>query len=268
VNIDVCAEQALAAWDRAALLERWTLREPGFGLPEAYAVAHAVRQRRMQRGEHVRGYKIGFTNRSLWPKYGVDAPLWGTVWDTTLRLLEGTEARTILQGLVQPRLEPEIVFGFCGPAHAGMNDDELVRCVEWVAHGFEIVHAHFDQWRFGVADAAADGGLHARLLVGPRVPIAAFARPAAELTALELELWCDDVCVDRGRGSAVLDGPLAALRTWLNAMAQQPHGWSVTAGDVVTTGTLTDAWPLRPGQVWRTRLSDARLAGLCLRVDP
>jgi hypothetical protein len=30
------------------------------------------------------GRKIGFTNRAIWPKYGVHQPIWGTVYDETL----------------------------------------------------------------------------------------------------------------------------------------------------------------------------------------
>jgi hypothetical protein len=45
----------------------------------------------------------------------------------------------------------------------------------------------------------------------------------------------------------------------------------VEPGHVVTTGTLTDAWPLQPGQVWRTGLEvpavhGRGLRGLTLRV--
>jgi 2-oxo-3-hexenedioate decarboxylase len=49
-------------------------------------------------------------------------------------------------------------------------------------------------------------------------------------------------------------------------MRAQPHGWSVGAGDVVTTGTLTDAWPLQAGQVWHTRIVADRLPGLRLDI--
>src|SRR5213076_1717815 len=35
------------------------------------------------------GYKIGFTNRTIWQRYGVYAPIWGTVWDTTLTHCDG-----------------------------------------------------------------------------------------------------------------------------------------------------------------------------------
>ncbi|NBO20261.1 MAG: hydratase, partial [Proteobacteria bacterium] len=43
-----------------------------------------MRALRLARGERGRGFKLGFTNRSIWPIYGVYAPIWGTVYDSTL----------------------------------------------------------------------------------------------------------------------------------------------------------------------------------------
>jgi 2-oxo-3-hexenedioate decarboxylase len=148
-----------------------------------------------------------------------------------------------------------------------MDLAELAACLEWVAHGFEIVHTHYEAWRFKAADTVADFGLHGRLVVGRRVPVARFADLGAELAALTLELRRDSEPVDRGVANIVLDGPLNALRLWVDAMAAQPQRWPIAAGDVVTTGTITDAWPLLPGQRWETRLGDARLGGLSLRVE-
>jgi 2-oxo-3-hexenedioate decarboxylase len=268
MSVAAWAQQALAASDAATRLPLFTQMDRDFDLVQAYAVAHAVRESRIGRAHHPSGYKIGFTNRTLWPKYGVHAPIWGVVWDTTLRLLAGGRAEVSLAGLVQPRLEPEIVFGFGAEPRRGMSENELLACIDWVAHGVEIVHTHFDGWRFQAADAVADGALHGRLLVGPTVPLARFEAPGQALEALELQLWCDGVVVDRGSGAVVLDGPLAAVRVWLDAMLAQPHGWCVGAGDVVTTGTLTDAWPLAVGQEWRTVVSDVRLSGLQLHIVP
>ena len=70
----------------------WTAQDRA-GIPSdlaaAYQQALAVRQLRLQRGERPRGYKIGFTNRTIWPIYDVYAPIWGTVWDSGLALCEG-----------------------------------------------------------------------------------------------------------------------------------------------------------------------------------
>jgi 2-oxo-3-hexenedioate decarboxylase len=267
-SISTLADELLAARAAACLLPLPTGRAGGFDLDDAFRVADTIRSRRIAAGERPRGYKIGFTNRSIWPRYGVHAPIWAPVWSSTLELLEGAESTLSLAGLVQPRLEPEIVFGFARAPRAGLSLAELASCIDWVAHGFEVVHTHFEAWKFQAADTVADFALHGCLLVGPRVPADRFANLSGELAAVRLTLSCDGKAVEQGQGSAVLDGPLHALKVWVDAMAQQPQQWPIGAGDVVTTGTLTDAWPLVAGQRWTTELSDARLAGLVLQVQP
>ena len=81
-----------------------------------------------------------------------------------------------------------------------------------------------------------------------------------------MTLSCDGREVEEGRADIVLDGPLHALRLWVDAMAAQPERWPIAAGDIVTTGTITDAAPLVPGQRWQTRLSDPRFAGMTLHT--
>ncbi len=260
------AEVLLLAYDNAKRAALPTQGDAGFDLAHGYAVAHAIRDRRLARGERHVGYKIGFTNRTIWPRYGVYGPIWGPVWNTTTMWLDSARAEVSLASLVQPRLEPEIAFSFAKAPRAGMSEAQLVDCIEWVAHSFEIVHTHFDDWRFQAADTVADFALHGRLIVGPRVPISRFAEPAAELAALKVQLLRGDAVVDEGQGSNVLDSPIIALRIWVDAMLAQPHGWTIEAGHVVTTGTITDAAPLLAGERWTTRLSDARLPGLTLRT--
>lgn len=262
------AEALLRASDGATLLPLPSDADPAFDLVQAFAVADRVRAARLARGEIPVGYKIGFTNRRIWPLYGVFAPIWGTVWRHTTQLLDGTRVRTSLSGLSQPRLEPEIVFGLKDAPRAGMDNEAIVGCIDWVAHGFEIVHTHFADWRFKLADCFADDALHGRLFVGPRVPIARFADPVAELRALRVELLRDGEAIDRGEASIVLDGPVDALRQWVDAMHAQPQHWPIRAGDVVTTGTITDAWPMKPGMSFATRLSDRRLSALTLECAP
>ena len=130
------------------------------------------------------------------------------------------------------------------------------------------MHTHVG-WRFdGPAAPVADFGLHGRLIVGPRRRLADWAHPTADLAALTLTLHRADELLDTGRGANVLDGPLSALRLWLAAMAEQTPQAVVRAGEVVTTGTLTDAWPLQPSEIWRTQADDLRLPGLRLHCRP
>ena len=261
------AQRLLAALDAARLMPLPSQADPAFDLAAARRVAEELRQLRIVRGEMPVGYKIGFTNRGIWQRYGVHAPIWGPVWDSTLQSARDGEARVSLAAFSQPRLEPEIVFGFARAPRAGMSLAELQGCVAWVAHGFEIVHTHFEGWRFAAADTVADFALHGRLIVGPRVPVQDWPTLAEDLAALQLELHGDGVLRERGQGAIVLDGPLHALRLWVDAMAKQTPQWTIRGGDLVTTGTITDAWPLLPGQTWHTVLSEARLAPLRLQTS-
>ena len=259
-------ERLLAAYDTGRLLRLPSQQAAAFTMADGFAAADAVYRLRIARGEAPVGYKIGFTNRGIWERYGVHQPIWGPVWNSTTELLVGSTAAVSLAGLSQPRLEPEVVFGIARSPRAGMGLAELQACLAWVAHGFEIVHTHFEDWRFTAADTVADFALHGRLRVGPRVPVLGWVTLAEDLAALRVELSCDGRVVDSGQASIVLDGPLNALRLWIDAMAEHTPGWPLRAGDVVTTGTITDAWPLRPGHTWCTALSDERLAPLTLHT--
>jgi len=265
-KLALLADELLAAYDHAALVGLPSQRPGGLALDEAYAVAQRIARLRSARGERAIGWKIGFTNRSIWQRYGVHAPIWGPVWDTSAALLDGADTTLSLAGLSQPRLEPEVAFGFARAPAAGMSLAELRGCLGWVAHGFEVVHTHFADWRFTLPDTVADFALHGRLRVGPRRPLHDWPAVAEDLAALRVDLLCNGVVRDSGVGSVVLDGPLHAVRHWIDAMASTSPAWRVAAGEFVTTGTITDAWPLKPGQHWQTRLSDARLAPLVLHT--
>jgi 2-oxo-3-hexenedioate decarboxylase len=242
-------EQLLRHYDAASL---WS-HPSGLTVEEAYRNALGLRALRMARGEEPRGYKVGFTNRTIWPRYGVDAPIWGTVWNTTLSFCDG-EGLVWLEGTCQPRLEPECVFGLRAAPPAGCTPDQLLACVEWVAPGFEIVQSHLPDWKFAAADTIADGGLHAKLLVGPKMAAGQLPPTAVEfeqvLASARITLLRDGEKVDEGTGANVLDGPLHALLHFVETLRACPDAPDLRPGDVVTTGTWTDAWPVEPGQTW------------------
>ncbi|OGB07530.1 MAG: hydratase [Burkholderiales bacterium RIFCSPHIGHO2_12_FULL_69_20] len=238
-------------------------------LGSAYQCALAVRALRVARGELPRGYKIGFTNRTIWPRYNVFAPIWGSMWNTSIVTCDGVGSVSLAR-TCQPRLEPEVVFGFKArpPADAGLDD--LFDALDWVAPGFEIVQSHQPDWTFVAPQTVADSGLHARLLVGRKTPIAALAQNAGQLhhllAAARVGLHQNGRRVEEGRGADVLDSPLSALLHFLTELRACPGATDVAAGDIVTTGTWTDAWPVRPGEHWQARF-DAVLPGLEIHFE-
>ncbi len=245
----------------------WPAADNTFGLEAAYARQLEVRQLRLARGEQPRGFKVGFTNRTIWPRYNVFAPIWGTVWDTTLTLCEG-EGTVSLARTCQPRLEPETVFGMKATPAPGATLDQLFDAIDWMAPGFEVVQSHLPDWKFLPPDTVADGALHARLLVGRRTPLRELADSPLTLDALlagaSVTLHRDGQPVDQGQGANVLDSPLRALLDFVNTLRACPGAPDLRPGDVVTTGTWTDAWPVQPGQHWSARFSPP-LSNLAVR---
>ena len=100
--------------------------------------------------------------------------MWSFVYDTTLTPRRRIGAAVCdLAGLAEPRIEPEIVSASRRRREPGMDEAALLGCVDWVAHGFEIVQSVYPGWRMTGPEAAAAFGLHGALIVGPRRDVAA-----------------------------------------------------------------------------------------------
>jgi 2-oxo-3-hexenedioate decarboxylase len=267
-DISAIAAEILATLGTGRQVSPFTARPAGLTVEDAYRVSAALNAMRQARGAKPLGRKIGFTNRTIWPEYGVYAPIWGFVYDSTVHEL-GSTAALPLSGLAEPRIEPEIVFGLAAAPSAGMDEAALFSCLEWVAHGFEIVQSIYPQWKFAAADTIAANGVHAALLIGPRHPVAARTGGAGEwqakLARFDIDLLCDGRHIDRGNAANVLDGPLAALRHLVGLLANDKINPPLAAGEIVTTGTLTRAMPVKPGETWSTALHGIPLDGIQLR---
>lgn len=261
------ARTVLAAIDSGGQIELFTAAEAAFSEADAYRVTAELRTLRMARGERPVGRKIGFTNRNIWKEYGVYRPIWGDVYDTTAADIQAG-ARVQVSQLPEPRIEPEIVLGLERDLTPGMSIDEIARSIGWVAHGFEFVQSIFPGWRFRVADCVADGGLHGRLFVGPKRPLAGAERRtlATGLSALTIELRKNGAIIDTGSGANVLDGPVQALAHLVEVLEKDPLNPPLRAGEIVTTGTLTRAFPVQAGERWSTEIAGYDLPGLHVEI--
>jgi 2-oxo-3-hexenedioate decarboxylase len=264
---DRIAAEVLAASAERRQIRPFTAGRSGFDLDAAYAVTAALRRARIARGERPVGRKIGFTNRTIWPEYGVYAPIWGDMYDTTLRDLGGIDDALDLAPLLEPRIEPEIAFGFKTAPQAGMSEAEILGCVDWIAHGFEIVQSIFPGWKFEAPDTVAAYALHGAYRLGPRRKISSEegAGWLKTLQSFEIELSKDGKLIDRGKAVNVLDGPLSTISHLLDVLSRDQGNSPLQAGEIVTTGTVTRAFPVAPGETWQTRVIGLPLDGIALR---
>jgi 2-keto-4-pentenoate hydratase len=263
LDLDTIAREMKEAQDACRQVTPFTSRFPPFDLEAAYAVAGRVHRARLAQGVRPVGRKLGFTNPGIWEQYGVHAPIWAHLYTSTVTMLEGTHARCPMQGLAEPRIEPEIVLGFREAPRIGASAEEIFGALEWVAHGFEMVQTHFPGWKFRAPDTVADCALHGRLYVGPAQPPECLGPdPVAALASFTITLECDDRVIDKGTGSNVIGSPLGVVAHLLETLRAQQAAPPLRAGEMVTTGTLTAAWPVEAGQAWRTRIEGIDVPGL------
>jgi len=263
LDLPALALEIKTAQDSVRQVVPFTARLAHFDLFAAYEVARLVHRARLAEGSKPVGRKIGFTNPDMWAKFGVSEPIWAYIYETTVNRLNGTQTMCRLDRFAEPKIEPEIVFGFRTVPRTGAGPREVLNAIDWVAHGFEIVQSHFPGWKFQAPDTVADWALHGTLLVGPPQPLARLGPdPIAALESFTLTLSCGDRQVETAKGSNVLGSPVNAITHLLSVLAKQPDQAPLQAGEIVTTGTVTTAHSVCAGETWRSQLQGIALPGL------
>jgi 2-keto-4-pentenoate hydratase len=237
-------------------------------IADGYDIVKSTMDIRTALGEVMVGRKIGFTNRKIWAKYGVSdpisTPIWTPVFDSTVRYSVDNRGIQSLDGALQPRIGPELVFGLGATPAPGASFEELADCIEWMAHAFEIVTCPFPHWKFEMVDSIAAFGLHGSLIIGePKMLSSASRRNLGQVLAnASLSLSCGDELRSAGFGSDVLDSPVHALWNLHQLLQSQPQFPPLRAGEMIATGTWTDVCPIAPGETWTSAFSGVFLPGL------
>jgi 2-oxo-3-hexenedioate decarboxylase len=265
-DVTLVANEAIAAIDARQQIVPFSARTGGLTQDEGNRVRPLLRKAFEARGETIVGRKVGFTNRRIWPEYGVNAPNWGYVTDRTLYDLAKTPALPASQ-FIEPKIEPEIMFGLGAAPSPQMDEAGLLDCIEWVALGYEIVQSIYPSWKFAAPDTAASNAMHGALLVGGRHAVASRKREwLRELADFKIELLCNGDVMDRGEAANVLDGPLKVLAYLTDMLSRDPHNPPLVTGEILSTGTLTRALDIKAGQSWTARVSGIALEPVVLDI--
>ena len=226
-----CAAVLHGAESNRRPVEPLTNRFPELTVPEAYRIQQANVERRLARGEHVVGHKIGLTARAMQELFGVNEPDYGHLLDT---MLHDERVPLDLSALIDPQIEiePAFVLGsrLQGP-NVGIAD--VLAATEYVCVCFEVIDSRIIDWRVRLQDTVADNGSSARVVLG-----AFRAAPnTLELDNLETELELDGVVRETGNTSAILGHPANGIAWLANRISE--FGLTLDAGHVVLPGTCT-----------------------------
>ena len=210
--------------------------QPGFDLDSAYEVQRMARRD----AGPLAGWKLGVTSRAKQAQVGVHEPVRG--------YLAASDALDLGEPLVaahhiQPRAEPEIVFimgaDLSGPS---VTSSAVLAATASVAVGLEILDSRYTDYKFSMPDVVADNTSASRYLVGSAVPAAGL-----DLRLLGVVLEHNGEVIATAAGAAALGHPAAAVAWLVRSLAAENEG--LRAGDIVLSGGLTAAVPVRAGDV-------------------
>jgi len=223
--------------DRGPITAEW----PELDLVTAYQVQDEILCRKVESGEHVVGVKLGLTSRAKQQRMGLESPV--TAWLTD-RMVLSAGAPLVVEQLIHPRVEPEIVFvlgeRLAGP---GVTAARAMEAVSHVYGGLEVIDSRFTDFKFTLPDVVADNASSALFVVG-----GVARRPDEVDLALEAcLLTVDGDVVDSATGAAVQGHPGEALALAANALAKRKQ--VLEPGWVVLTGGMTDAVFVEPGSL-------------------
>ena len=247
MNIEEIASEVSSSISLAKQIEPFSKRGLVLSLQEAYDVAGIVRQKLGQ--TEIIGRKIGFTNRSIWNVYNVDQPIWGPITTNSISFFESNFLKIDLSQFCEPRIEPEIVVCLKQTPKDGSEKTEIY--LDWIAPGFEIVDSIYPNWKFSLTDAIASGGLHGCLAVGKKFKVN--HRTERDLINVGVSLYRGGKMEEAGTGANVLDGPVSAIRYLHSGLSKIKNQDFLSTGDIITTGTMTDAKPILSKENWSAK---------------
>ncbi len=240
-------------------------RDASFDMTAAYAVCDELTRRRVAAGRRTVGIKVGYANKAVWRALKLDTLVWAPMYDDTVRYAGSDDEPLSLSRMVSPKIEPEIVVKLRGALSGADSDPSAVlQQIEWIALGFEIIDCPYLDWKFQPVDFVAAFGLHAALVVGPprMVESADIAALAEELARFKVRLFKDDELVAEGSGRNSLRSPALCVAELASAMSKRAVTTPLAAGDLISTGTLTESQLIAPGEAWRAEVEGIALSGV------
>lgn len=219
----------------------------GLTLEDAHAICEGNLQKRLDAGETVAGFKVGFTNIPVRDKMGLPDSTYGYIMDSMV-LKSGVNL--LMKGLVEPKIECEICF-MLGKDLEGkdLTVEDVLAATESVSASFEICDARILGWKCPYPDFFADNGFSCRVVLsGDWHPVS-----GVDLLGETVVLTQDGNKLAEGKGEAAMGHPANAVIWLAGKLADRKKG--LKAGQFIMTGTLTPILTIEKGSTYTASFS-------------
>jgi 2-keto-4-pentenoate hydratase len=264
-DVGSVAHELLAAYETGQMIAMRPSARPGFDLNLAYEVEAKLKQFRETAGHRAVGRKVGYANKAMWRVLKLETLVWAHMYDDTVHHSDANSATLTVAHPRSLKIEPEIVFGMKQQFTAENSDaTSALASTDWLALGFEIIDCPFAEWNFQPSDFVASFGLHTALLVGERIQVRPdlIATLVDELARFKVRMMKSRELVEEGSGKNSLKSPALCVAELGAAIAKRFPSHPLSAGEIVSSGTLTAGQLTSKGDVWTAEIEGISLPSL------
>ncbi len=266
-DVESLARELESAQESGQMATSPPSERPGFDLNTAYDVEAMLKQFREARGHKAVGRKVGYANKAMWRVLKLETLVWAHMYEDTVHYCDGNSGAVSIAHPRSLKIEPEIVFGLKQSLKGETSDAHAaLEASDWLALGFEIIDCPFPDWKFQPSDFVACYGLHAALLVGERLQVRPdlIAKLVEELPRFKVRVSKGGEFVEEGSGRNSLKSPALCLAELGAAVAKRFPAQPLSAGEIVSSGTLTAGHFATSGDLWTFEVEGLSLPPLTL----
>lgn len=235
--------------DRAAqeaeTVEQVSLKHQ-FSLEEAYEIQRLSIQNRIDRGEKIVGYKLGFTSYAKMEQMGVHDLIWGILTD---QMTIQPEEEISMNQWIHPRAEPEIAFKVKKDITREISLSEVSEYIDQMAVALEVIDSRYENFKFSLEDVIADNCSSTGYVIGEWKDL-----ETENISKLEIRMKINNEVVETGKTSAILDNPLKSV-VELSRLASAA-GLTVKKDQIILAGAATAAVYLKENDAVEADLED------------
>jgi 2-keto-4-pentenoate hydratase len=268
-EVEALARELLSAQQTGQMVAVPPSSRPGFDLNAAYEVEATLKRLREAGGHKAVGRKVGYANKAMWRVLKLETLVWAHMYDDTVHYGDGNSATLTLSHPRSLKIEPEVVFGLKRAVTGeGADATAALASADWLALGFEIIDCPFPEWKFQPSDFVASFGLHAALVIGEKMQVRAdlIATLVDDLARFKVRISKNGAFVEEGSGRNSLKSPALCLAELGAAIARRFPAQPLSAGEVVSSGTLTAGHPTGRGDLWTVEVEGLPLPALTLHL--
>jgi 2-keto-4-pentenoate hydratase len=269
MDAEILARELLSKYKTGQMMAVLPSAHPGFDLNTAYDVESELKRLREAGGHKAVGRKVGYANKAMWRMLKLETLVWTHMYEDTVRHSDTNSATLTLPNRRSLKVEPEIVFGLKNAITSeGLDATAALESTEWLALGFEIIDCPFPEWTFQPSDFVADFGLHAALVIGEQVQVRPdlIGKFVDQLATFKVRVSKNGEFVEEGSGKNSLRSPALCLAELGAAIVRRFPSHPLSAGEIVSSGTLTAGHQTDVGDLWKVEVEGLALPPLELSL--